>query len=623
MADFLRHLLVTVVVMLMMFGRTSGHGRLVEPPSRSSMWRFGFKTPVNDDDNGLNCGGSGVQYSRNQGKCGVCGDPWNEPVPRENEAGGRYGNGIITRTYTPGQVMDVRVDITANHKGWFEFRLCPHNDPSTPITQQCLDQYLLQMADGSGTRYQLGGQTGYVDLKLKLPAGLTCSQCVLQWKYHGGNNWGFDRDTGRSCLGCGDQEEFYGCSDIAISGSSAPNTSYPTITTSPAHPSTGPLPGTCRAVGPWQGNTDLDRYCEAIGPWQGVPDLDSYCRSVCPGSGCPLQYCSCPKPATCSNPATAPPPTSTTTTTPIPGTCRAINAWRGSPELDLYCQSICPGPGCPGQYCACGTRTVVPATRPTTSPAPSTRPPTTTTTTTTTIKAASVQPTGSCRAIGAWRGSSDLDLYCNNGNTDLDQYCSLLCARGDCPAQLCSCSAPVTTAGPSLITTTPRTTTAIPLPTATSAPPATTRAALRCYGINSWQGNPSLDKWCDNNCAIGICPTQTCACSGPSSPVTAALTTATPATKPTFSSFSTVALRQCRAVGAWAGQAVLDQWCTETCAQFRCDPQYCSCTTCHAVGSWAGVPQLDEYCDNKCRTGFCPSDVERVLRADANPSAFT
>lgn len=40
--------------------------------------------------------------------CGVCGDPWDKPPPRDNEDGGKYGTGIITRTYTPGQVSDVR-----------------------------------------------------------------------------------------------------------------------------------------------------------------------------------------------------------------------------------------------------------------------------------------------------------------------------------------------------------------------------------------------------------------------------------------------------------------------------------------------------------------------------------
>ena len=31
-----------------------------------------------------------------------------------------------------------------------------------------------------------------------------------------GNRWGTDPDTGEECVGCGPQEQFYGCSDIAI-----------------------------------------------------------------------------------------------------------------------------------------------------------------------------------------------------------------------------------------------------------------------------------------------------------------------------------------------------------------------------------------------------------------------
>ena len=38
-----------------------GHGRLIEPPSRSSMWRFGFKNPTNYNDNALFCGGKSVK----------------------------------------------------------------------------------------------------------------------------------------------------------------------------------------------------------------------------------------------------------------------------------------------------------------------------------------------------------------------------------------------------------------------------------------------------------------------------------------------------------------------------------------------------------------------------------
>lgn len=35
----------------------SGHGRLMNPPARNAMWRFGYPNPVNYNDNELYCGG--------------------------------------------------------------------------------------------------------------------------------------------------------------------------------------------------------------------------------------------------------------------------------------------------------------------------------------------------------------------------------------------------------------------------------------------------------------------------------------------------------------------------------------------------------------------------------------
>lgn len=49
----------------------------------------------------------------------------------------------------------------------------------------------------------------FILYRVRLPDGLSCSHCVLQWRYHAGNSWGIDYDTGKSCLGCGHQEEFY------------------------------------------------------------------------------------------------------------------------------------------------------------------------------------------------------------------------------------------------------------------------------------------------------------------------------------------------------------------------------------------------------------------------------
>ena len=134
----------------------------MDPPSRNAMWRYGYYNPVDYLDNEVWCGGFEgqiqlykvllleiqkmikiickfkVQYEKNNGKCGVCGDPWNESPPRRHENGGVFGNGVLGRRYSPGQVIDVEVELTSNHKGYFEFRLCPLS--SAQEQQECFDK---------------------------------------------------------------------------------------------------------------------------------------------------------------------------------------------------------------------------------------------------------------------------------------------------------------------------------------------------------------------------------------------------------------------------------------------------------------------------------------------------
>jgi hypothetical protein len=54
-----------VLILLIGFevANVNAHGRLNNPPGRSSAWRFGYNTPINYDDNGLNCGGRHQTYS--------------------------------------------------------------------------------------------------------------------------------------------------------------------------------------------------------------------------------------------------------------------------------------------------------------------------------------------------------------------------------------------------------------------------------------------------------------------------------------------------------------------------------------------------------------------------------
>ena len=207
------------------------------------MWRFGFDVPPNYNDMSNYCGGKENQWSTQNGKCGVCGDPFQGRLnflsvvsqgwsllsgPRDHEDGGVYATGLIGRTYESGEMVNTTIDITANHFGYFEFRLCPLDmgESRRPrrLTQSCLDQHLLTIgpsdskSNGDDTRYYLPhGNKSYFYVPVQLPPEIiSCKHCVLQWKYHAGNTWGKDQ-KGRKCLGCSDQqEEFYNCADITI-----------------------------------------------------------------------------------------------------------------------------------------------------------------------------------------------------------------------------------------------------------------------------------------------------------------------------------------------------------------------------------------------------------------------
>jgi len=197
--------------------QVQSHGRLYEPPGRASAWRFGFKTPADYNDNELFCGGFGRQYNNvNQGRCGVCGDEWSMPTPRLHEDGGKYGTGLVVRKHLQGSEISVTVDITAHHKGWFEFKVCPIVE-GKEVTQECLDQYPLYINEANGTRYHLppGSTVGIYKFIVRLPEKLTCDRCFFQWHYTCGNNWGICPD-GKGAVGCGIQETFRGCADITI-----------------------------------------------------------------------------------------------------------------------------------------------------------------------------------------------------------------------------------------------------------------------------------------------------------------------------------------------------------------------------------------------------------------------
>lgn len=131
--------------------------------------------------------------------------------PRTHELGGIYGQGTIVAKYISGQILEATVEITAFHKGYWYFKICP--DPKIEARQRCFDKYPLHLEDGGVLYYPPKG--GTYTTRYRLPDGLSCEHCILQWRYIAGNNWG-RCSNGTEGIGCGNQETFGACSDIQI-----------------------------------------------------------------------------------------------------------------------------------------------------------------------------------------------------------------------------------------------------------------------------------------------------------------------------------------------------------------------------------------------------------------------
>ena len=91
------------------------HGALLEPPSRNAAWLFDDdfeECCTSYDYNEQNCGGTSRQWKKNEGKCGVCGDPWDSERPYEK--GGERYYGKIMRTYRQGSAINVEIIVILN-----------------------------------------------------------------------------------------------------------------------------------------------------------------------------------------------------------------------------------------------------------------------------------------------------------------------------------------------------------------------------------------------------------------------------------------------------------------------------------------------------------------------------
>jgi len=212
---------VTLTVLLNFSPEVSGHAALYEPPSRNSAWRFGFNTPTDYNDMSHNCGTYESTYVAGKPYCGVCGDEYNANPKQMECPNGQYCKKVITRNYKAGQTVDVTINFNANHGGVMQFRVCPVTDDNKEVTWDCLLAHQMAITEAGGkTVWQepegAAQKTDDAHLHVKLPAGLTCKRCVFQWHWTGANYYGTCAN-GTAGMGCGGQQTYIACADVAIS----------------------------------------------------------------------------------------------------------------------------------------------------------------------------------------------------------------------------------------------------------------------------------------------------------------------------------------------------------------------------------------------------------------------
>lgn len=311
-----------------------GHGRLMDPPARNSMWRFGFPNPVNYNDNELFCGGWAVQWEQNMGKCGICGDPYHVEEPRPHEAGGLYAKGILTKHYSVGQEIDIEVELTANHYGHFEIKICPNNNPAQEATQECFDHHPLYVSGARDVKYIIpedGKKKAIFQYKVVLPPYVTCTQCVLQWTYYTGNQWG-ECSNGTEAQGCGRSEIFRNCADVSILTSVGAG--IPPLFVGQDNPFLLYYRSAAKSES-YQVKALVVRnqVCVPTRLFRIMPGMNEWCQTNCLRypPHCPHTLCQCPT------------------------TCDAIGEFEGQTGADVYCmdQCIVYPQKCPYQKCNC------------------------------------------------------------------------------------------------------------------------------------------------------------------------------------------------------------------------------------------------------------------------------
>ncbi|GAB4820348.1 hypothetical protein N2152v2_007394 [Parachlorella kessleri] len=185
------------------------------------------------------------------------------PAGNRDVCGGSFTPTAPMKTYAAGSVITISLLLTAQHGGRHMFRLCDR----TSADEACLAANVLQRADGQGpftwtptepakgnsipaSAYSQGSVQGGSDaydgeiysMQYRLPAGVTCSACTLQWWWTTANSCSLPGnpfgDNGMDACTTPQPgpypEEFTNCAEVAITGAGGVAPAQPAPATTPA-----------------------------------------------------------------------------------------------------------------------------------------------------------------------------------------------------------------------------------------------------------------------------------------------------------------------------------------------------------------------------------------------------
>merc|ERR1719217_176654 len=324
---------------------------------------------------------------------GICGDPvQNGPEPSGLSTSPYLVPTEVQRTYQAGETVEFRIGVNAHHKGHYEFRICDMALDGSKLSsaqegQDCLNKWVVERApldascssgntkadcqpidDKHPGRWYIpppnkgtsvagvnfndddvpNAVTEYHVMKYKIPEGLSCTHCTLQWYWSTGNTCLYDKDylgpdgyfqrnsaefaalgwkaedwcpfcvaswatCANSCCKTGGTfgEEFWNCADIAVTGSGGGSGSQPGPAPSPATTAAATTTATTTTTVMTTTQGGGSSTCTAR-TGNALSATDEKCAEACKYVGAGRWPCNAEGPCGCSG---SPAPTTATTTT--------------------------------------------------------------------------------------------------------------------------------------------------------------------------------------------------------------------------------------------------------------------------------------------------------------------